>query len=253
MTEARYSVSIPTLQITTKAWDKLQAYSNCKLDKTFVEISGYLIGEQVAPDDFLIWDALLVPSSGTGGSTTMENEGTAKLIQKLMDSEDEEDQLRIKSMIGWWHVHPGGNGQFWSPQDDNQVEYFGDAGYDWLISVVLSHKDATYRARMDFFRPYKMSVDNVDLERCIPPGVQDIAQKEVDENVTRPKVQYRSGVVFPGHGASMPKNIPGGCKVTDKRRVTPTGLLTLPKPSWKEQVATVRKRLAREKKGVVVQ
>jgi hypothetical protein len=171
----------------------------------------------------------------------MDNDGTAKLLTRLAESDDEKDHELLRSMRGWWHVHPGTGGTFWSEQDKNQMEKFGDGGYDWLISVVLSHSGPEYRARIDFFRPYRIYVDNISIEIATEDqtALQEQVQTEVDENVTAPKVQsfalgagYRPGQV---HGGGMPM-IGNGFKVTDRRSSKQPSELQ----NWEKQVEAFR-------------
>jgi len=255
--EKGLTILAPTVRSTKEAWDKLQAYSRCMVldgkTRRFVEISGYLIGEQISPQEFLLTDALLVPSTGTMGSTEMDNEGTAKLLDRLIQSEDPEDHQLLRSMKGWWHVHPGGGGCFWSKQDEDQMDKFGEGGYDWLISVVFSHVGPGYRARIDFFRPYRIYVDNISIEIAedmVADELQARVQAEVDEHVAVPKVKVyqRGGMGFhqgPGLGTKMPdmmERIYGGA---GRRNTKPIG-----QANWEKAVEKFRiEREAMEEKA----
>ncbi|MHA2064449.1 MAG: hypothetical protein ACXABY_08725 [Candidatus Thorarchaeota archaeon] len=260
-----YQIVPPTIFVSLEVWNKLQAYSGCKVKRggtgtrSFVEVSGYLVAEQLTPDMFRISDALLMPSEGTAASTEMCNEGQAKVIQALMDATSEHEEGSIEAnqarfalthMFGWWHVHPGGGTPGWSGQDERQVEKFGNIGYDWFISIVLSHLSKNYRARIDYFNPYKLCIDNIELTIEEETNAwQEICQAEVDEKVKTPLAP--TGVGFQGHGRvhrispGQTKSGKGGKStsfpVNDKRRVISTDD-SEEKKDWREAIAEFRRK-----------
>jgi hypothetical protein len=178
---ADLTVTCPVIQFTPEAWAKYMAYADCNVGKpytphvkgwqsksgkknakpyyTFVEISGFgLVRYDEENKIFEVYDMLLMPSEGTGGSTEITNEGFSQVVMDLAEERPE----AIEDMRLWWHTHPRG-ALGWSAQDEKQMDTFGSMNWPWSIGIVT---DGTgkYRARLDIWEPYRCSFDGITVK-----------------------------------------------------------------------------------------
>lgn len=206
------SLKVLTPEITASyhAWNKLLAYSECKVKDRRIEISGLGIAIQDSPRSFHIKDFFLVPSEGSGATTSFKNDGTAALAMEILEGPHPEDAANLKV---WWHTHPG-MGVQWSSQDTKQMEDFGEEGYPWLISIVTDGK-GVYRARLDIFERMgglRVYFDNIRIKVEENPDHQSLRsqlQEEVDE-----KVEIKPTPIYKKKGHPSQRRFP----VTDHRR-----------------------------------
>jgi len=122
-----------------------------------------------------IADLFLVKQTCTPASTDMDQENVAKLMVELA-AKGQSDQLRA-----WVHSH-GTLDVFWSNQDDFTIEDL--AGNPYLVSVVVN-KAGLVKARVDLFKPVRVTVDEVPVEVLIPDmGLESECEKEFKDKVT---------------------------------------------------------------------
>jgi len=122
-----------------------------------------------------ISDLFLVKQTCTPASTDMDQGDVAKLMVELA-AKDQSDQLRA-----WVHSH-GTLDVFWSTQDDSTIEDL--AGDPYLVSVVVN-KAGKVKARVDLFKPVRVTVDEVPVEVLIPDmGLESHCENEFKDKVT---------------------------------------------------------------------
>ena len=151
------------------AHEKLWAWT--RMAKGEVSMLG-LVDE--VEDQPFITDLFLVKQTCTPASTDMDQDAVAKLMVELA-ADGRSDQLRA-----WVHSH-GTMNVFWSNQDDSTIEDL--AGDPYLVSVVVNRKGEV-RARVDVFRPVRVTVDEVPVEVLVPSmGLEPHCAKEFREKV----------------------------------------------------------------------
>ena len=138
---AQENQPLPIL-ITPKAHEKIMQYAQmCNM-----EISGFAalnLNTQIIDRVFP-----LMEQECSGSETTRD--------EKLLLSFIESGQSARANV--WWHSHVM-MGCFWSGTDNECIEQLGKS-MNWLISVVVNKK-REYRARVDFFKPIRVTVDAV--------------------------------------------------------------------------------------------
>jgi hypothetical protein len=89
---------------------------------------------------------------------------------------------------------------FWSSTDEGGIN--GLANSHYLVSLVLNRGNDIL-GRVDFFKPYRMTIDNVVVKIDYKASFEDL-QKDVDEKVQTKKVSYqKTGTpYFGGVGSS---------------------------------------------------
>lgn len=147
------------------------------------EVSG--LGEVVTTADgrLLINKLYLFEQEATATDTTISEETISKF---LTDSVRLGANLELLKL--WWHSHAD-MGVFWSGQDDSTIENFKNS---WMLSVV-ANKKGEYLARLDFWEPFRMTLDDCPFfeARFVHPDLQAEWKKEVEEKVKKPSVVSR--------------------------------------------------------------
>lgn len=195
MSQGSMTTYAPEIVCPKAVWNKLIAYSHCQVKsqgaskkstkRSFVEISGLGIIEQIDERTFAIRDFLLVPCEGSGGTTSFIDSGTVAVVEELIAAGNSED---VGNLRLWWHTHPKGN-LSWSGQDVTTMEDFGEkSNYPWLVSIVTDGSGG-YRARLDIFEAMgglRTYWDNIPItiEDFEVSDLVTELQKEVDEKVT---------------------------------------------------------------------
>ena len=121
-----------------------------------------------------IADLFLVKQTCTPASTDMDQDAVAKLMVELA-AKGQSDQLRA-----WVHSH-GTLDVFWSTQDDSTIEDL--AGDPYLVSIVVN-KSGLVKARVDLFKPVRITVDDIPVEVLVPDmGLESQCEKEFKDKV----------------------------------------------------------------------
>ena len=165
----KFTTEIKRVYMDPVAHEKLWAW--VRLAKGEVSMLGLVDENDGQP---CITDLFLVKQTCTPASTDMDQDAVARLMVDLA-AKGRSDQLRA-----WVHSH-GTMNVFWSNQDDETIDNL--AGDPYLVSVVVNKKGEV-RARVDVFKPVRVTVDEVPVEVLIPDmGLGPQCEKEFKEKV----------------------------------------------------------------------
>ena len=106
-------------------------------------------------DDVIVGDVRLFDQICTAASTELDQEALAKFLVTHQQPE------RVRA---WIHSH-GRLGVFWSQQDEVCID--GLANDTCLISLVVNKK-REWRARVDIWKPFRLTLDDLPLEIRLP-------------------------------------------------------------------------------------
>ena len=126
---------------------------------------------------FLIEDIHLLKQVCSGAHTSLDDESVGQFLAEIVRKG--EDISKIKA---WIHSH-GSLKCFWLNTDEDCISGLANSSY--LISLV-TNKDGNILARIDIFRPFHVTVDNVAVEVFYEEGDQlrDFCTKEFKAKVT---------------------------------------------------------------------
>lgn len=90
----------------------------------------------------------------------------------------------------WWHSHVN-MGVFWSGQDNSCIDQMGKTAMTSMISLVVNKK-GEYRLRFDYFKPFGMFLDKIDLQ-VVPPQLSqrdiNVIKREISKKVILKKIE----------------------------------------------------------------
>lgn len=160
------------VKVTAETYKRMRAYVKLCTQ----EISGFGI-VNLTEEGFLITDAFLIKQKVTGASTEMDP-------QALFDAVQDEAALgKDTSAWGcWFHSHVDMDA-FMSARDLRTIEML--SAETPLISIVMN-KRGEYECRVDFYKPFRMTVTGVELEVVNEPtdAMVEECRKEMEEKVT---------------------------------------------------------------------
>lgn len=145
-----------TITVSIKANKKMEAY--CKGVRTG-EIGGLLTGEIDKSGNITVENAILLEQVKT--SITFEISDDT-----MMDFTKKSSAKMLKSIIGWWHYHPGMS-TFWSGGDDACFDRLTTlTGFCFGIVLSFRNKERERRCRMDMLNKQniRLSVDDINVE-----------------------------------------------------------------------------------------
>ena len=165
----KFTTDIKRVYMDPVAHEKLWAWT--RLAKGEVSMLGLV--DEVDGQPY-ITDMFLVKQTCTPASTDMDQDAVARLMVELA-ADSKSDQLRA-----WVHSH-GTMNVFWSNQDDATIEDL--AGDPYLVSVVVD-KSGLVKARVDLFKPVRVTLDDVPVEVLVPDmGLESQCAKEFKDKV----------------------------------------------------------------------
>ena len=149
----KLTTDIRCVYMNPAAHEKLWAWT--RLAKGEISMLGLV--EEIEGQPCIV-DLFLVKQTCTPASTDMDQDAVAKLMVELA-AKGQSDQLRA-----WVHSH-GTLDVFWTNQDESTIEDL--AGDPYLVSVVVN-KSGLVKARVDLFKPVRITVDDVPVEVLVP-------------------------------------------------------------------------------------
>jgi len=141
------------------------------------EISGLMRVEKVDSYVVLVKDVILLPQSSSGSETELDQESLMQFIEGEIAANRNVDDLK-----GWWHSHDE-MGVFWSNTDTDTM---ATLGCEWMVSIV-TNKKKEYKARLDIYNPFKLFLDDLEVETEVP-GLSQLEQElqlEIDDKVKK--------------------------------------------------------------------
>ena len=146
---------------------------------------------------FLVTDLFLPKQSCSPGGTELDQESVATLIMELDQDGKDSGSLRF-----WFHSH-GNLDVFWSHTDEACINNLANG--DYVLSLVTNKRGHTL-ARLDMFRPVRMTVDQVPVSvRSRSDALLDVCRREIDEKVVNIPVPF-APVRFPQRGPELLPN-----------------------------------------------
>ena len=133
-------------------------------------------------DDLMVGGVQLFDQLCTDASTELDQEALAGFLCAHKTPE------RVRA---WVHAH-GHFNVFWSPQDEACIE--GLANDSCLVSIVVNKK-REWKARIDLWRPFRVTFDDLPLEIRMPDmNLRD----ECEQAFKRHVVEMQPPVLMPG-------------------------------------------------------
>jgi len=179
------------IYMTQEASDKMFAYAK----RCSIEISG-LGTVEIVDGCPVITDVFLLKQECSGATTNIDDTALGDMYMKMAEEGKKEFNIRL-----WWHSHVGG-GCYWSGTDTSTIERFLGTS-SWFLSIVVNNK-GEYRARVDYYKPFRVELDNVDVEILRDKMSEDEMEqidKEIEDNVSRVShiEQYAGRSYYGGH------------------------------------------------------
>ncbi len=168
----------------TKVYLSVQAYQKMKIWVQMAqgEISWLgTVSETRSKDGhceaFLIEDIRLLKQTCSGAHTALDDESVGQFLAEM--AKKGEDTSKIKA---WIHSH-GTLRCFWSNTDEDCISGLANSSY--LISLV-TNKDGSILARIDIFKPFHVTVNDVTVEVFYAENDQlgEFCRTEFKEKVT---------------------------------------------------------------------
>lgn len=118
------------------------------------EVSGLGLVKNVG-NNIIIEDIFIVKQVCSTGNTKLDNEDLSKKLDEIIKSGGDPTAMRL-----WWHSHANMS-VFWSSTDDACCDAYATNSY--MVSLVVNH-DRDLKCRLDFFHPFRITLDNVPVE-----------------------------------------------------------------------------------------
>jgi len=145
----------PEVVLSQLAWSKIHEWVKIAPG----EISGLGSVTRESEDVFYVDDVYLLEQECDASETELKEEPLAKFLSEWDASGKDVADLRF-----WWHSHAN-MAAFWSGQDDRCVENCKNSAF-W-VSMVINKKNE-HLTRVDFWNPFRMKFDQVDLSVRYP-------------------------------------------------------------------------------------
>ncbi len=153
------------------------------------EVQAFLIGEN--KKRLYIEDLLVLEQEVSGTSTEVDNYD----ISKFMINEIKKGNKKtIEKVIGTWHSHVN-MGCFWSGEDEDNIERLGSS-IDCVVCIVSSRNDNNgmeIKCRVDLFRPFRTTVDDVKYEVDTSTIIDKILNTEI-KSIRDDTIELSSGI-----------------------------------------------------------
>ena len=168
----------------TKVYLSVQAYQKMKIwvqmaqgEISWLGTVSETRGKDGHLEAFLIEDIHLLKQDCSGAHTALDDESVGQFLAEMVKRG--EDTSKIKA---WLHSH-GSLRCFWSTTDEDCISGLANSSY--LISLV-TNKDGNILARVDIFKPFHVSVNEVSVEILYPENdqFQEFCKKEFKAKVT---------------------------------------------------------------------
>ena len=135
---------------------------------------------------FLVDKVFLPKQNCTPAGTTLDEDAVATLLMELEAAGEDSGRMRL-----WFHSHAH-HDVFWSQTDEECIE--GLANGDYILSLVTNKRGHTL-ARLDIFRPVRMTVDDIPVSiRSLDDQLRDACEQELVDRVTETPFP---GALFP--------------------------------------------------------
>jgi len=121
------------------------------------EVQAFIIGEN--KKYIYIEDLIVLEQEVSGASTEVDNKPIGKFINEQVKNGKQDIVERI---IGTFHSHVN-MGTFWSSEDEDNIVRLGNS-IDCVVSIVSSKSNDEFKilCRLDLFRPFRATLDNVE-------------------------------------------------------------------------------------------
>ena len=142
--------------LSTKAHLQYKYY----VDLIDYEISGVGLVEKQDGGILYVTELFLLNQTVTGTETRLHKDDVIKfMMEKMEDQNFPMEKLRL-----WWHSHVNVD-TFWSSTDSGTINNLDlDLPEDnWWLSIV-ANKSGKRRARVDTYAPFRLTVDNINVE-----------------------------------------------------------------------------------------
>lgn len=170
----------PAVYIAQEAKQRLDLYIQCAAG----EISGLGTVERFGEKDFLVTAVHLIDQECTGASTELSQEDVSKFLLEAIRKGIAGETIKL-----WWHSHSDME-CFWSGTDDDTVS---GLGREWMLAVV-GNKAGQYRARLDFFDPVRLTLDELEVRVRQQPN--PAMKAEVEAEIAEKVHQYTPSAVY---------------------------------------------------------
>ena len=158
------------------------------------EVSGLGMVEEF-DGGFLVTDLFLPKQTCSPGGTELDQESVATLIMELDQAGEDPGKLRL-----WYHSH-GGLDVFWSGTDESCINNLANG--DYILSLV-TNKRGHVLARLDIFKPVRLTVDNVPVSvRSAGDSLRERCREEIRQKVENVPVPFAPIRQFPQRGPEL--------------------------------------------------
>jgi hypothetical protein len=174
--------------IAYKAYRKLRIWT----DLAKGEVSGLGTVEEVRDKSgtltsYLITDLDLIKQTSTSVETALDENAVNEYLYRLVTEGKDPSKVKL-----WWHSH-GNIDVFWSNTDSENIERLCNSGY--FISL-LTNKAEKLLCRIDVYKPFHITLDNVDVNLNLfeEDELLDQCEGEFKSKVSEPKEMTASPV-----------------------------------------------------------
>lgn len=170
MRDQKFADRAPTLWIHPLALEKIMSY----IKLCPVEINGFAYVKRydaktiglMSPDDVFITPQVVTMGSADVDATTVST------ALAMATEAGRASEMRLQ-----WHSHVNGPAYF-SGTDMNTIDSYGDAGSQWMVSMVLN-KRGDFSARLDMFAPMRAGVEMEVLQVVLDSDFDDQCRDDI--------------------------------------------------------------------------
>ena len=149
------------------------------------EFSCFGVTEQDSETGAIIVKKFFLPTQTcTDSHTSPDKESMGALMTDLVREGHSMEDLRC-----WAHSHADMN-CFWSSEDADTIEQMDNG--DWLLSIVVN-KAGHFRARLDLYKPWRISVDQIKVGFLASIERDETLEKELEVKVHTPSAPWGLG------------------------------------------------------------
>lgn len=159
------------VRITRDAFEKVRGFVNlCP-----TEVGGIMKGK-LQEDGILLYDPFLFEQVVTSVTTELDTDSVFKAVMSAAESGQD-----TTDWMSWFHSHVNMTARF-SGKDVDTIRLL--AAETPLVSIVMN-KSGEYECRVDFYKPFRMVLHDVELEIVYEPNEELIAsvKKELADKV----------------------------------------------------------------------